>query len=113
MPEEVRAEICPYFLERSAIIDESLLTQKIIRLNGNAEFVRSGLTVSSLPTFLSTHHLVSLFQSILTRNLSTFLQPRRSDLDMNQHVNNVKYIGWMMEVSSALSAHPTDHIHEF
>jgi fatty acyl-ACP thioesterase B len=67
MPEEVRAEICPYFLERSAIKDESLLTQKIIRLNGNAEFVRSGLT------------------------------PRRSDLDMNQHVNNVKYIGWMME----------------
>lgn len=26
-------------------------------------------------------------------------QPRRSDLDMNQHVNNVKYIGWMLEVS--------------
>jgi len=67
MPEEVRAEISPYFLSRSAIKVESLLTQKIIRLNGNAEFVRSGLT------------------------------PRRSDLDMNQHVNNVKYIGWMME----------------
>ena len=56
MPEEVRAEICPYFLERSAIKDESLLTQKIIRLNGNAEFVRSGLTVScpSLPLRLLT-----------------------------------------------------------
>ncbi|KAG0557045.1 hypothetical protein KC19_11G098600 [Ceratodon purpureus] len=67
MPEEVRAEISPYFLERSAIKDESTMTQKIIRLNGNAEYVRSGLT------------------------------PRRSDLDMNQHVNNVKYIGWMME----------------
>lgn len=67
MPEEVRAEISPYFLERSAIKDENMMTQKIIRLNGNAECVRSGLT------------------------------PRRSDLDMNQHVNNVKYIGWMME----------------
>ncbi|XP_024359990.1 palmitoyl-acyl carrier protein thioesterase, chloroplastic isoform X2 [Physcomitrium patens] len=67
MPEEVRAEISPYFLDRSAIKDESMLTQKIIRLDGNAQFVRSGLT------------------------------PRRSDLDMNQHVNNVKYIGWMME----------------
>lgn len=67
MPEEVRTEISPYFLDRSAIKHESMLTQKIIRLDGNAEFVRSGLT------------------------------PRRSDLDMNQHVNNVKYIGWMME----------------
>ncbi|KAG0609216.1 hypothetical protein M758_8G167200 [Ceratodon purpureus] len=67
MPEEVRAEISPYFLERSAIKDESLLAQKILRLNDNAECVRSGLT------------------------------PKRTDLDMNQHVNNVKYIGWMME----------------
>ena len=46
MPEEVRAEISPYFLERSAIKDESLLAQKILRLNDNAECVRSGLTVS-------------------------------------------------------------------
>lgn len=48
MPEEVRAEISPYFLERSAIKDESLLTQKILRLNGDAESIRSGLTVSCL-----------------------------------------------------------------
>lgn len=26
------------------------------------------------------------------------LQPRRADLDMNQHVNNVTYIGWVLEV---------------
>ena len=26
-----------------------------------------------------------------------FLQPRWSDLDVNQHVNNVKYIGWILE----------------
>lgn len=25
------------------------------------------------------------------------LRPRRNDLDMNQHVNNVTYIGWMLE----------------
>ena len=25
-------------------------------------------------------------------------QPRRNDLDMNLHVNNVTYIGWMLEV---------------
>lgn len=28
------------------------------------------------------------------------LQPRRADLDMNQHVNNVTYIGWLLEVST-------------
>lgn len=27
------------------------------------------------------------------------LQPKRSDLDMNQHVNNVKYVRWMLEVN--------------
>jgi fatty acyl-ACP thioesterase A len=25
------------------------------------------------------------------------LKPRRADLDMNQHVNNVTYIGWVLE----------------
>ena len=36
---------------------------------------------------------------ILTRPVRMSMQPKRTDLDMNQHVNNVKYIGWMMEVS--------------
>jgi fatty acyl-ACP thioesterase B len=29
--------------------------------------------------------------------LNSDLKPKRSDLDMNQHVNNVKYIRWMLE----------------
>ncbi|KAL2643103.1 hypothetical protein R1flu_010690 [Riccia fluitans] len=66
MPDEVRAEISPHYLERSAILEKN--SEKIVRLDEDAaEYVRSGLT------------------------------PRRSDLDMNQHVNNVKYIGWMLE----------------
>lgn len=28
----------------------------------------------------------------------SILQPKWSDLDVNQHVNNVKYIGWILEV---------------
>jgi len=31
-----------------------------------------------------------------------YLQPRWSDLDVNQHVNNVKYIGWILEVIDLL-----------
>jgi acyl-ACP thioesterase len=26
------------------------------------------------------------------------MQPRWADLDINQHVNNVKYIAWILEV---------------
>ncbi|KAK9052237.1 hypothetical protein SSX86_028865 [Deinandra increscens subsp. villosa] len=29
--------------------------------------------------------------------INSGLQPKRSDLDMNHHVNNVKYVGWMLE----------------
>ncbi|BBN01864.1 fatty acyl-ACP thioesterase B [Marchantia polymorpha subsp. ruderalis] len=66
MPDEVRTEISPHYLERSAILEKN--SQKIVRLDDEAaEYIRSGLT------------------------------PRRGDLDMNQHVNNVKYIGWMLE----------------
>lgn len=28
------------------------------------------------------------------------LQPKWNDLDVNQHVNNVKYIGWILEVTN-------------
>ncbi|KAJ0959905.1 hypothetical protein J5N97_000339 [Dioscorea zingiberensis] len=66
IPEEVRAEIEPYFLERSAIIDED--SRKLPKLNDDtADYIRKGLT------------------------------PRWGDLDVNQHVNNVKYIGWILE----------------
>lgn len=26
------------------------------------------------------------------------MQAKRADLDLNHHVNNVKYVGWMLEV---------------
>ncbi|CAK9201528.1 unnamed protein product [Sphagnum troendelagicum] len=66
MPEQVRAEVSPYYLNsKFAIPQQQLLS--IPKLDDSADHIRSGLT------------------------------PRRSDLDMNQHVNNVKYINWMME----------------
>ncbi|KAJ1257937.1 hypothetical protein BS78_10G034900 [Paspalum vaginatum] len=71
MPDEVRAEIGPYFNGRSAITDEQ--SEKLAKPgstpDGDAtkQFIRKGLT------------------------------PRWGDLDVNQHVNNVKYIGWILE----------------
>ncbi|KAF5745229.1 palmitoyl-acyl carrier protein thioesterase chloroplastic-like [Tripterygium wilfordii] len=64
MPEEVRAEISPWFIEKQAIKDD--VSEKIRKLDeatyGNSD-----------------------------------LKPKRSDLDMNNHVNNVKYVKWMLE----------------
>jgi hypothetical protein len=57
MPDEVRAEICPYFLERSAIKDEGSNMQKINKLDDSAEHVRSGLTVSICSYFLDRSDL--------------------------------------------------------
>lgn len=65
MPEEVRGEIAPWFIDRHAIQDEA--TEKIVKLDSNAMYIDSNL------------------------------KPKRSDLDMNHHVNNVKYVRWMLE----------------
>jgi len=70
IPDEVRTEIEPYFFEHSAIVDED--NRKLPKLpegqsTSVAKYVRTGLT------------------------------PRWADLDINQHVNNVKYIAWILE----------------
>ncbi|KAK6157626.1 hypothetical protein DH2020_011874 [Rehmannia glutinosa] len=65
MPDEVRGEISPWFIEKQAIEDEG--PEKIDKLDNNARYVNSDL------------------------------KPKRSDLDMNHHVNNVKYVRWMLE----------------
>ncbi|XP_068331972.1 palmitoyl-acyl carrier protein thioesterase, chloroplastic-like [Pyrus communis] len=65
MPEGVRGEIAPWFIEKQAITDD--VPEKIVKLDNNAKYVNSDL------------------------------KPKRSDLDMNHHVNNVKYVRWMLE----------------
>ncbi|KAJ3709083.1 hypothetical protein LUZ61_012788 [Rhynchospora tenuis] len=68
MPEEVRAEIGPYFIDRLAIrAEDAKKLPKAEKKDSSERFVRKGLT------------------------------PRWGDLDVNQHVNNVKYIGWILE----------------
>ncbi|KAM3207263.1 hypothetical protein ACQJBY_062459 [Aegilops geniculata] len=71
MPDEVRGEIGPHFNDRSAITEEQ--GEKLAKPRNkvvdpaNKQFIRKGLT------------------------------PKWGDLDVNQHVNNVKYIGWILE----------------
>lgn len=66
IPEEVRGEIEPYYVNSEPVVEED--GRKLPKIDDNtADFVRTGLT------------------------------PRWSDLDVNQHVNNVKYIGWILE----------------
>lgn len=71
IPDEVRAEIEPNFInDRHAFSQNECVTQRISKLDDDsAEHHTSQLT--STPT----------------------------DLDMNQHVNNLKYINWVLEVS--------------
>ncbi|KAI3929088.1 hypothetical protein MKW92_028501 [Papaver armeniacum] len=69
MPEQVRQEVKPFYLNRAAMGEAVDDTTKIDKLKKEtAESIRFGLA-----------------------------KPRWSDMDANQHVNNVKYIGWILE----------------
>ncbi|KAI4297169.1 hypothetical protein L6164_037070 [Bauhinia variegata] len=65
IPEEVKDEIFPWFIEKQAIKEDA--HEKIVKLEKEAKYIVSDL------------------------------KPKRSDLDMNHHVNNVKYVRWMLE----------------
>ncbi|GFQ06646.1 palmitoyl-acyl carrier protein thioesterase chloroplastic [Phtheirospermum japonicum] len=68
IPDEVKKEVEPFYLNRAAIATENTDRDKIEKLTDEtAEIIRAGLA------------------------------PRWSDMDANQHVNNVKYIGWLLE----------------
>uniref|UniRef100_A0A4P8L7T0 Acyl-[acyl-carrier-protein] hydrolase n=1 Tax=Camellia fraterna TaxID=542725 RepID=A0A4P8L7T0_9ERIC len=66
IPDEVRVEIGPYFVDSPPVLDED--SRKLPKLNeSTADYICTGLTA------------------------------KRSDLDVNLHVNNVKYVGWIVE----------------
>ncbi|KAF3626470.1 Palmitoyl-acyl carrier protein thioesterase, chloroplastic [Capsicum annuum] len=68
IPEQVKAEVRPFYINRFAIPTAQIDSEKIEKLNDEtAQIISSGLA------------------------------PRWSDMDANQHVNNVKYIGWILE----------------
>ncbi|KAF6159276.1 hypothetical protein GIB67_032047 [Kingdonia uniflora] len=80
MPEEVRDEITPWFIDKQAISSD--VCTKIVKLDDKAKYINSDL------------------------------KPKRSDLDMNHHVNNVKYVRWMLETipDSFLDSHQLSSI---
>lgn len=65
--------------------------RKISKLEDPAQFCSLGLAVRSLD-------LTDSIRILHANTEFSTLQPRRVDLDMNQHVNNVAYIGWILEV---------------
>ncbi|OIV97060.1 hypothetical protein TanjilG_08279 [Lupinus angustifolius] len=68
LPDEVKQEGLPFNFSRRAIAIEETDTERIEKLTDDtAEGIRSGMA------------------------------PRWNDMDANLHVNNVKYIGWMLE----------------
>ncbi|KAL3654998.1 hypothetical protein CASFOL_000784 [Castilleja foliolosa] len=68
IPDAVRNELLPFYLNRNAIALEKTDRETIAKLTDDtAGQIRAGLA------------------------------PRWSDMDVNQHVNNVKYIGWTLE----------------
>ncbi|XLR36625.1 hypothetical protein HN51_045974 [Arachis hypogaea] len=68
IPEEVREELTPFYINRFAISNEDTDSEKIHKLTDQD-----------------------------AENIQTGLAPRWNDMDANQHVNNVKYIGWILE----------------
>ncbi|CAL0319833.1 unnamed protein product [Lupinus luteus] len=68
IPCEVKQELVPFYLNRIAVASDEKDCEKIDKLTDEtAERIRSGMA------------------------------PRWNDMDANQHVNNVKYIGWILE----------------
>ncbi|KAL3636032.1 hypothetical protein CASFOL_020579 [Castilleja foliolosa] len=65
IPDDVRAEISPWFIENQAIEESSEEIEKVD--SNNASYVNSDL------------------------------KAKKSDLDMNDHVNFVTYVKWMLE----------------
>jgi fatty acyl-ACP thioesterase B len=96
IPEEVREEVLPFYLDRNIIAgDNPNPNRRIEKLtDATAESVRSGLEVRRLVE----SHVLPKKVKFYSRTIVLILQPRWSDMDVNQHVNNVKYIGWILEV---------------
>jgi hypothetical protein len=105
---EVWAEIEPHVLNCDSIINKD--KRKLLQLDlDKADYVRAGIAVSVL-NFESEAYNFNVFAYFLWQSLLSYFklssiftpyrcaQPLWNDLDVNQHVNHVKYISWILEV---------------
>lgn len=98
MPEQVREEVTPFFTPRLSIAIADNDSEKIEKLSEETvERIRSDLEVSLC--ICQCHITKFLDTEVIETDKRPFgVQPRWGDIDANQHVNNVKYIGWILEV---------------
>ena len=73
MPEEVRAEISPWFIEKQAIQEE--LSEKIEKLDDKAKYVNSNLKVKLIRTEHQTGYMLQVGHEILFPKKFLFLCP--------------------------------------
>ncbi|KAL6582150.1 hypothetical protein OROMI_006164 [Orobanche minor] len=91
IPDEVKKEVQPFYLNRAAISTEDTDIDKIEKLTDDtAEIIRTGL-VPRWSDMDSNQHVNNV------KYIGWLLEPRWSDMYANQHLNNVKYIGWLLE----------------
>ncbi|XP_039170509.1 palmitoyl-acyl carrier protein thioesterase, chloroplastic-like [Eucalyptus grandis] len=94
--EEIRREIEVHTVNRSPVVNMD--GTKLQRLDAEtADYVRTGLAASD------SYFVAS--RGGETRNFSA----RWYDLDVNHHVNNVKYINWILEGTTICSSGCSSH----
>ncbi|KAL6535015.1 hypothetical protein OROMI_026389 [Orobanche minor] len=93
IPDEVKKEDQPFYLNRAAISTKDTDIDKIEKLTDeNAEIIHTGL----VPRW-SDMDANQPVNNVKYNGWLLEAVPRWSDMDANQHVNNVKYIGWLLE----------------
>ncbi|KAJ7978845.1 Acyl-[acyl-carrier-protein] hydrolase [Quillaja saponaria] len=83
------------------------MTRKLSKIPGEVRGEIEPYFVNSTPIVEEDSRKLSKLDDNTADYIHTGLSPRWNDLDVNQHVNNVKYIGWILESApqSILESH--------
>ncbi|KAI9125689.1 hypothetical protein K1719_003107 [Acacia pycnantha] len=73
------------------------LTRRLSKLPDEVKGEMEGYLLNSDPVLKENNRKLPKLDENTADYIRTGLTPRWSDLDVNQHVNNVKYIGWILE----------------
>ncbi|KAE9602256.1 hypothetical protein Lal_00049476 [Lupinus albus] len=83
------------------------LTRRLSKIPAEVREEIGSYFVNSAPIFEEDNRKLPKLDDNTADYIRTGLSPRWNDLDINQHVNNVKYIGWILESApqSILESH--------